>query len=1063
MFKPLKFATLIRFYRFPSLALLLCLWPSTSFAQTTAQIGGRILDPSGGIIKGAEVSATQIETSLRRTVSSNASGHFLIANLPGGTYQLRVTSSGFRPLVQRNLVLAVGDRLMTAVTLELGPIDLEEIVVLGDTSLVQTQTSDLSYLVERETLEELPLNGRNFTDLALLQPGMIAYRHRNSLGSIVAHGLAASATGRDPRSNLYLLDGTPQNDFTNGPAGSAAGTVLGVETIQEFQVATNSYGAEFGRNYGSQINAVTKSGTNRHHGSAYFFHRNDNLDARNFFDGAKKPEFLRYQFGASLGGAIKKDRWFYFLGYEGLEAKRGRSLTTTVPDQSSRGGLLPCSASGRPDCNPAAPHQLVNVGVNPSVAPYLNEYPLPNGGDLGGGLAIHNFLFNENTSQNFIQFRIDHNRNNQRFFARYTFDDAEIRLPTDFPQFPRTFLSRNQFVTLEYQNFISSMTTATFRGSYSRTNIGQEVEANTSSKLPSFVPGRALAGSIDVGGIPRFGPQVSVDVSLVQNVFGFETNWSHVKGSHHLKFGMLAEKYQDNMVNPTFSLGIFAFAKLATFLQNQPLRFIGLGPTGQFDRYWRFGLFGFYLQDDFRIHPRLTMNLGLRYEFATVPHEIRQRDVTLTNPEDTTPTLGSLYNNPTLGNVAPRLGLAWDVFGDGSTAIRSGYGLYYNTNNQQNLIVTVTNPPFTPRLIIPGPTFPNPPFERGIGTSLRPIEPNLKTPSVHVWNLNLQRSIWKKSLLTVGYNGSRGLHLLRNTDINIPTPERLVDGTLFWPSDSARPNSSFSTIEQKRSDGDSYYHALLLELRQRFSAGFSFQSSYTFSRSIDNTQASTFFSDANNGTTSAMPEFFSSNYNKGLSDFHAKHNWVVNFIWQIPFTKDLQGFSRKILDGWQLSGISNLQSGNPLTVFVKANRSRSRWSPSLRPGLGLDRPDLSNGYTHQTAVTGDPQNYFNAAAFSLQPQGTQGNLGRGALIGPNLRSFDLQAAKRFDWNVRGEQVGLQFRLEIFNLFNRTNFAAPSLTAFSGIADYEEPLPTLGRIRSTVTSSRQIQVGLRLTF
>ena len=338
MFNPFKFQILIHLYRFPFLILLLCLWPSTSFAQTTAQIGGRVLDSSGGVIEGAEVSATQVETGLQRTVSSNASGHFLIAKLPGGTYQLRVASSGFRTLVQKNLVLAVGDRLITTVTLEVGPIDLEEIVVLGNISLVQTQTSDLSYLVERATLEELPLNGRNFTDLALLQPGMIAYRHRNSLGSIVAHGLAASATGRDPRSNLYLLDGTPQNDFTNGPAGSAAGTVLGVETIQEFQVATNSYSAEFGRNYGSQINAVTKSGTNQHHGSAYFFHRNDNLDARNFFDGAKKPEFLRHRFGASLGGAIKKDRWFYFLGYEGLEAKRGRSLTTTVPDQSARGG-----------------------------------------------------------------------------------------------------------------------------------------------------------------------------------------------------------------------------------------------------------------------------------------------------------------------------------------------------------------------------------------------------------------------------------------------------------------------------------------------------------------------------------------------------------------------------------------------------------------------------------------------------------------------------------------------------------------------------------------------------
>jgi hypothetical protein len=559
--------------------------------------------------------------------------------------------------------------------------------------------------------------------------------------------------------------------------------------------------------------------------------------------------------------------------------------------------------------------------------------------------------------------------------------------------------------------------------------------------------------------MPRFGTQISVDVSLVQNVYSFATGFDLTRGRHLIKVGGLIERYQDNMVNPTFSLGVYNFASLTNFLRNKPLRFLGLGPEGELDRYWRFNLAGFYVQDDWKVHRQLTLNLGLRYEVSSVPTEIYGRDVTLRSLSDSEPTIGQLYENPTLGNFAPRVGLAWDLFGDGTTALRSGYGLFYNTNNQQNLIVTVTNPPFTPRFVIPNPTFPNPPFERGIGNSLRPIEWDLKSPAVHVWNVNIQRQFWSDILLTVGYAGSRGVHLLRNGDVNVPTPETLDDGTLFWPANSARPNPSFSTIELKRSDGDSWYHAAIFEVRKRFSRGFSFQSSYTFARSIDTTQASTFFSDARNGTTSAFPEF-GTNYNKGLSDFHAKHNWSLNFIWKVPFLDVDSALVSGLFSGWQLSGIAHIQSGNPLTAFVRTNRSRSRWSPSILPGLGFDRPSMASGFTHESAVTGDPDSYFDPNAFVLQPAGTLGNLGRGTFIGPNLRTFDLQTMKSFS---AGDDAQIQLRIEMFNLFNRANFAPPSLLAFSGTQEAESPLPTFGRVRSTSTSARQIQLGIRVLF
>ncbi|MBA3322025.1 MAG: TonB-dependent receptor [Pyrinomonadaceae bacterium] len=876
----------------------------------------------------------------------------------------------------------------------------------------------------------------------------------------MAHGLGTSINGQDPRSNVYLLDGTPQNDFTNGPAGSAAGTVLGIETIREFRVETNSYSAEFGRNSGGQINALSKSGTNEFHGSLYEFHRNDNFDARNFFDGARKPEFKRNQFGGSFGGPIKQDQAFFFFGYEALREQLGQTISTVVPDLNARNGILP----GSP--NP--------ITINPAVRPFLDEFPLPNGPNLGGGLAAYNFGFNRQVTQHFTQGRVDHNWNDfHQSFARYTFDNADQALPTDFPQFPRSFLSRNQFFTAEHRFIQSARTLHTSRFGFGRTRIGQEIESSTTQQLQPFIAGRDTIGNIDIAGIPRFGPQSSVNLRLTQNVFSFEHGVVHTRGRHLLKFGALAERYQDNMVNPTFSLGTYTFASLRNFLTSTPQRFIGLPPNGALDRYWRFTLFGFYAQDSFRVHPRLTLNAGLRYEFATQPIDLYGRDSALINLSDRAPVVGQLYENPTKKNLSPRVGFAWDVFGDGKTSLRGGYGLYFNTNNQQNLIVTVTNPPATPRIIIANTaqcplTFPVASLQCGSGNSIRPVEYNLKNPNLHVYNLSLQRELPFDIVATVGYAGSRGVHLLRSGDVNISVPTIRPDGTPFFSLTGQRANTAFSTIELKSSDGNSWYNALVFEVRKRWNQGFNVQSSYTFSRNIDTTQASTFFSDATNGTTSAFPEFPGFNYNKGLADFHAKHNWVVNFTWDIPGAKDLMGAAKTLLDGWQLAGISQMRSGQPLTVFVQNNRSRSRWSPSLGPGIGFDRPSLAPGFTHETAVTNRPEQYFNPAAFILQPAGTLGTLGRGAFIGPNFRSFDLAAVKNTRWSrLLGDAGNIQLRVEAFNLFNRANFSPPSLTGFSGAeteaAGIGPNVSTFGRIRSTATPSRQIQLGVRIVF
>ena len=372
-------------------------------AQTSATVSGTIDDPNRSVLPGVTVTIRNLGTSVSRTVTTNPEGRYVIAGLPPGVYELRAELTSFKPHVRRNLQLTIAEALVLNITLEVGGLS-EEVTVTGDTSLVNTSSAELSYLVGSEAIDQLPLNGRNYTDLALLQPGVLAYPHRDG-GSVVAHGLAMSVNGQDPRSNVYLLDGTLQNDFTNGPAGSAAGTALGTETIREFRVESNAYSAEFGRNSGGQINVLTKSGANNVDGSVFEFHRNDALDARNYFDTDEKPDFHRNQFGATIGGPIARDRAFFFLGYEALIERLGRTISTVVPDDNARNGILPSGT----------------VPVNPAVAPYLAEYPRANGPSLGQGLASYTFPFDQRLDEHFAQGRVDYNfGGGNQFFARYT-------------------------------------------------------------------------------------------------------------------------------------------------------------------------------------------------------------------------------------------------------------------------------------------------------------------------------------------------------------------------------------------------------------------------------------------------------------------------------------------------------------------------------------------------------------------------------------------------------------------------------------------------------------------
>ena len=1025
----------------PIVALLsLCLAPRSADAQTSATLVGIVQDAQGGRLPGVTVRVREVATGAARDLVTDGEGRFVAATLSAGEYELRAALEGFRPLIQTGLRLTVGESAAVTLVLQVG--NAEEITVRGTTG-VGTQTGDLSYLTDQRTIEQVPVNGRNYTDLMQLVPGVNAFPHRDN-GSVVAHGLALSVNGQNPRTNTYLLDGTLQNDFTNSPASSAAGTALGMETIREFRLASNSYSAEYGRSAGGQVNVLTKSGSNLVSGSGFWFHRNDALDARNYFDTGEEPAFRRHQTGGTLGGPLRQDRLFFFAGFEGLYENLGRTVVTTVPDDQARQGILPTGP----------------VAISPNTLPYLLEFPTANGPSLGGGLAQHRFGFDQRLQQNFLQGRIDAVPSaGSQFFVRYTLDKANQDLPTDYPQFPRAFLSTNQFLTAEYRRALSGSTFGTARVGFSRTHIAQTVESNTTQAVTAFVPGRPTMGAIDIGGLPRFGPQLSADLQLDQDVVSGQFDVAHSRGRHLLKAGALVERYQAAEFNPTFSRGVYRFASLQTFLAGNAASFIGLTPAGDVNRAWDWTLFGGYLQDDWSVRRDLTVNAGLRFEAATVP--VDPRDVNMPDLRAPAPTVGPLYQNPG-ATFSPRIGAAWNVGGGDRTAVRGGYGLYYTLNNQQELIVTVTNPPATPRVVIAAPSFPVPPFERAGGISVRPIQYDIAYPRTHVWNLNVQRTLWQDWVATVGVAGARGRHLWRNADVNVPAPTILADGTPFYPAGLTRPNPAFSAIELKSSDGDSWYKALIVEGRKRWSGGLQAQVSYTWSKAEDTTQNATFFSDSTTSSVSAMPEVIA-DYNKGLADFHAEHNFVLSGIWQIPTRLERDGVVGRLLNDWQVAAIVRMRSGNPLTAFVQANRSRSLWSPSLGPGTGPDRPSYAPGRSAEDAVTGNPDRWFDPTAFVLQPIGTLGTTGRNDLIGPDLRTTDVSFTKVVPWATLGGDGRVEIRAEIFNLFNRVNFGPPSLVAFSGTGTETAPLASFGQIRTTVTSARQMQIGVRVVF
>ncbi|MBI2815587.1 MAG: TonB-dependent receptor [Acidobacteria bacterium] len=1029
------------------------------FAQLpTATILGTVKDSSGAVVAGAPLTARNTETGQTRTTATAADGSYRLAALPVGSYEIRVEQAGFQREVRSGLTLTVGQEAVVNFTLQVGAVE-QTVAVTAEAPLVNTTSGSLGGLVDEQKMADLPLNGRNYIQLSLLQPGVLEHRSKSATGN-ETQGTWYSSNGAPVRSNNYMLDGAIMQNFGGTNTGSMSGATLGVEGIREYRVITNSFSAEYGMTMGSQMVIVSKGGTNSLHGSVFEYLRNDNLDARNFFDRktaltpGRLPEFKRNNFGASLGGPIVHDKLFVFGTFEGLRERLGvTTVSNTIPTSARQGAVAPV------------------------IQPLLALYPEPN---LPNNQ--YTYPYSEPNRDDFGQVRVDNTlSDSDSWFVRYTATDGERLSTTNFPQFSIARSSRAQFTTLAEHHVFSPTLLNTFRFSYSRFARGVTSTTELIGPQYSFVPGQDM-GPISISGITTLGPSNTAPIFQRQNIFSWSDDLFYTRGQHAFKFGTLINRYQQFVTNGSGSKGGITFANLTTFLQGIPSQIDARTPGSIADRTYHYTTMGFYIQDDWRVRSNFTLNLGLRYEFNTQPIEARGLGANLIDTQlDANTTLGLPFVNPSKRNLSPRFGFAWDVLGDGKTALRGGFGLLYDVGNLGNTLSGTANamPPFSRRSTLANPgslvlplTFP----DSAAGKTLETVDYFMQQPHLLQYNFAVERQLPFEMALTLAYAGSRGLNLIRLAEGNpiLPLGVRQggvcvtrpagqtvdLNGPTCWLASPNNPriNPNWASIELKHAAGNSWYNGLQFSLLKRLSRALQFQSSYTWSKVIDENQGQ--LGVENTGTTSQPVDPFHRTSDRGPAAFDATHNWRFNAIYRLPTVVSSGGAAGKLLNGWWTSGILSLATGYPFSPSLQTNRSRSGVAAGAS---NIDRPDVVLGRNNGNIILGGPDKYFDPNAFTIPAAGFLGTAARNMLRTPGYANLDFSLAKDTALRFLGERGKLEFRAEVFNIFNRANFDVPSRTVFAARADVEVPVANAGVITRTATTSRQIQFALKVLF
>jgi hypothetical protein len=997
---------------------------------TTGSISGFITDDTNAALPGATVTVRQVETDQKRVTISDGAGRYRAQQLAPGQYEVTIELQGFRTARVPDLTLTVGQDAVVNVQLKVGGLD-EQVVVTGESALVNMRQSSIAALVDEKQVRELPLNGRDFSQLTLLQPGVTA---SPSTQQQVDRGMGTqvSIAGARPNQISYQLDGTDANTQGNGSPGSAAGGLLGVETVREFQVLVNNYSAEYGRSTGGIVTAVTRSGTNSFKGTVFEFNRDSRFDSRTYFDdpGQDIPPLKRNQFGGYVGGPIARDRTFFFGSYEGLRQDRGLTTIANVPSRATR----------------------ARTDISPITRPYLLLYPEPNGRETGGS-GIYSVQVTSPTHENYAVGKVDHTISAAHSVSvRYSWDKAQVDQDRAIPFWTTDTKTKSQSLVGEHKWILRSNVLNVAKVAWNRAyEATDNIENIAFDPKLFFIPGTRF-GNISVSGLNDLGPDTNtptfVDLKSLQIIDNF--TWSH--SAHNVKSGISLTHYMNDQDSSFDFGGNYAFTSLDNFVLNRPNTYEGQAPDSTTARRWRQSLIGMYVQDDWSAKRTLTLNLGLRYEFITTPHERDGREASLRDLQAATTVAGGpIFENPSLKNVAPRVGFAWDMTRDGKNALHGGAGLFFEPilSNVYRAYGNRT-PPYYNLINPANPTFPTPPTS-GSSSLLRLdlVEYNLRNPYRAQYNMSYQRELPGRTIVTAGFVGARGYRQIRNVEYNQAVPQIRADGSYFFPAGSTRRNPNFGTMRLRTSDGESWYRGLIVGASRRFSGGVAMQASYTLGRSEDLGSQAVGSADFDN---SFQPRYaFDPLDNKGLSDFDIRHNFAFNATWEIPAGRSLSGVTHALAAGWQLSSILTVRSGIPLTPQLGFDRARAL----PRSGGAGQRPDLVSGCS-LNPVQGGADRYFDVNCFSLPAAGTFGNVPRNTIIGPGFATWDMAFFKNFAMP-GGRRV--QLRAEAFNITNHVNFGLPQMTVFnsSGLVS------NAGQITSIVGTARQWQFGAKVEF
>ena len=1054
---------------FSMLILISCY--ARAFAQVDrAVVRGRVIDAKQLPVVGAQVQLFHKAINASRATTSGNEGEFIFPSLTPGGYRLEIEHPGHRKHSE-DLDVLVNQELRIRVPLEIDAPQRQEVVVSALLTPLRKDSAAVGTVIENRQIVNLPLDGRNFLELSLLVPGA-APSAPGSAGS-VRGDFALNVNGAREDANAFLLDG----GYNVDPKLNTFGVKPPVDAIQEFEVLTSTHDAAFGRNGGGQINIVLKSGTNGFHGTVYEFFRNGALDARNYFAPANepKPKYQRNQYGASFGGPVAKDKTFFFVDYEGTRAREGITRVASVPTLLERSGDFSQSFFARPiDPFTQQPFPGGRIPVerqHPVGRNIAALYPAPN-----RPVPFQNFVSSPTLRDRVDQFdaRMDHRLSDRSQLAvRYSFGDRYLYDPfspgfANVPGFGTNIPRRNQNATVSETHTFSASLINEARFAYGRVASGsfQENQSNDLNKavgLPPLSPNPRDTGLsyITVTGYSPLGDEYNNPQHSVTNSFQFLDQATYARGRHLLKFGGDFRGIQQNAFRDVQARGFLTFAApapivitgnaLADLLIGFP--YLTGGAHVDNHEHLRTESLNFFVQDSFRVHPKLTLSAGLRYEFNSPPVDPQDRATLYDAARQALVPVGT-QGMPRSGyfsdknNWAPRIGVAWTPGSAENTVVRAGYGVYYDQSAlatgeglyfnapyyDLSLYFSLPGLPLT--LSNPFPSF----FPFALPDSAQAFDRNLRTAYVQHWNFNLQQQFGRARVLEVGYVGSKGTKLIAGRDINQPRPSPQPI--------NPRPIPQFDDINQVESRSSSGYHSLQWRFQQRLDFGLSLLASYTWSKSIDD--ASGFFSSS--GDANYPQDSYNLKAERGRSNFDVRNRFSFSYSYDIPIGRGHSflgdaGWVSSFFGGWQTHGIITLQSGRPFTVALLREIDQSNTG---RANLGFGANDRPNVVGDPRAARQTPEQWFNTAAFAFPSFGSFGNSGRNILDGPGLQNVNVSLVKQA---ALSESTSLQFRAEFFNFFNRPNFDLPDIFLGS---------PTFGRIYSA-QSPRHIQFGLKFVF